>query len=283
MKAALSLVILLAATLAAPTLAQLRVSVSIPPQTWLVKAIGGDHVEVTALLAPGDSPATYQPTDSQVTALMRSDLFIRIGVPFERAPWFDALGATKGVILDQRLGVDTISIEPDGRGRSSAATDDPHIWLSPTRLLVQADTVAAALARLDPLHRRDYEAGVSALRTTLTALDDELREQLAPYRGRTFLVFHPSWGYLAHDYGLRQGAVERAGKEPSDAELTALQETARRERIRVVFVQPQITGHSARAIAGAIGGTTETLDPLATDIPHNLRRVAARLVASFEP
>ena len=72
----------------------LEVVVSIEPHRWLVEQIGGAKVEVKVLVEPGESPATYQPTDAQVTRLMRSDLFFRAGVPFESGLWFDVKGSS---------------------------------------------------------------------------------------------------------------------------------------------------------------------------------------------
>ncbi len=51
---------------------RLEVVVTIAPQKWLVEQIGGDRVDVTALVAPGDSPATYLPSDAQVSRLIRA-------------------------------------------------------------------------------------------------------------------------------------------------------------------------------------------------------------------
>jgi zinc transport system substrate-binding protein len=95
------------------------------------------------------------------------------------------------------------------------------------------------------------------------------------------VVFHPSWGYFADDYGLRQVAIEIEGKEPSDIEVTDIQEATREHEISVIYVQPQIAGKSARAIAGVLGARLETLDPLAPDIVANLRRTTEILAVGF--
>ena len=48
------------------------VTVSIPPQAWLVERIAGPRVEVVSLIQGGESPATYQPSDKQVSEVMGS-------------------------------------------------------------------------------------------------------------------------------------------------------------------------------------------------------------------
>ena len=248
---------------------RLQVAVTIVPQAWLVEQLGGDRVSVTTLVTAGESPATYQPSDAQVSRLIRSAVFFRIGVACEYSPWFEAIERLGRVeIIDLRQGVGEVR--------------DPHIWLSPMRLKRQARTVAETLERLDPVSRDHYRRRLAGLEERLDALDAELHQRLAPFAGRAFLVFHPSWFYFAEDYGLRQLALEIEGKVPSDAEITRLQRAAREEDLSVVFFQPQITGRAVQAVAATISGRTEMLDPLAADVAANLRRVADRLVASFE-
>src|SRR5690606_3888118 len=99
--------------------------------------------------------------------------------------------------------------------------------------------------------------------------------------GQRFLVFHPSWGYFAAAYGLVQVAIEHEGKEPGARALAGIIEQAKAEGIRVVFVQQQSAGASARAVAEAIGGRVVPLDPLAPDYLANLRRSAQAIAEAL--
>ncbi len=279
---------LLWASIAPPAAgAPLAVAVTVAPQKWLVEQVGGDRVRVTAMVAPGDSAETYLPTDAQVSRVMRSAVYFRGGVASENGPWFDALERSGGIeIVDLRRGVELLSDShdhgPGDHDASAASGQDPHIWLSPRRLRHQARTVAGVLARLDPGAAGDHRQRLAALEQRLDRLDAELRRLLAPHAGRSFLVVHPAWGYLAADFGLRQLTLEIEGKAPSEAEVTALQGLAREHGVRVVFVQPQTSRRAAEALAAALGGRSEVLDPLAADVAANLVVVARRLVASFD-
>ncbi|MFO7905288.1 MAG: zinc ABC transporter substrate-binding protein [Pirellulaceae bacterium] len=282
--------------------ASVRAVVSIQPQVWLVRQIGGKHVEVQALVQPGDSPATYQPTDEQISRVMASDVYFRIGVPFERAAWSEAIQATKKLrVVNTREGVPPRRMEEPvghtGQERDQQhehagdehdhqhnhAGDDPHVWLSPPLLKIQAETIASRLQDLDPDHADVYQRNLEALKTRLDEVDASIRRKLAPFAGQAFLIFHPAWGYFADEYGLRQVAIESQGKEPTDREMTVLQTLAREEDINVVFVQPQIPGKSAEAIAEAIGGRVETLDPVAEDVLAEIRRAAEAIAKSYQP
>lgn len=273
---------------AVPAAAAIPVAVSVEPYAWLVRSVGGDRVEVQVLVGSGATPETYQPSDADVSRVMRSRVYFRTGAPFERAPWFRALaGAGRIEVVDLLAGVDLLEME----GHTHAGHDeephehgaaDPHVWTSPRRLAIQARTVAAALVKADPSGRLAYEAGLRRTLVSLDRVDAELRGRLGPHAGRAFFVFHPAWGYFAADYGLRQVAVEVEGKEPTDRELTRLVARGREERVRVVFVQPQNRGAGAQAVADAVGAELVVADPLAPDLPANLRRVANRIAESFE-
>ena len=149
---------------------------------------------------------------------------------------------------------------------------DPHIWLSPPLVRRQAEHIYRALAEADPLHGAQYEANYHRFIRELEALDTDLRHFFADKQGLEFMVFHPSWGYFALAYGLRQVPVEVEGKRPKPGQLKQLIEQARDRGIRVLFVQPQFSRKSADLIARAIGARVVEADPLAEDWEQNLRR-----------
>jgi zinc transport system substrate-binding protein len=268
---------------------KLVVATSIPPHAWLIERIGGGQVVVHTVLRPGESPTTHQPSDAQVSRVLSGRVFFRCGVPFESGAWFRALEGYLEVV-DLRNGVATRAMEPhlhygEAAGestRQSRGAVDPHIWLSPERLAVQARLISETLQQIDPNHTADYATSLTELISELDELDAFIETTLAPYRGRAFVVFHPSWGYFADDYGLRQIAIEAEGNEPSDAELTRIQEQTRLLDLSVIFVQPQIAGKSARAIADVLGARLETIDPLAPDVIANLRHVTDSIVDGFD-
>jgi zinc transport system substrate-binding protein len=275
----------------------LRVAVSIIPQEWLVREIGGPQVDVVAMVKPGESHETYQPTDAQISRVMSGAAYFCIGMPFENGRAFAAIRAQgKLRMVDLREGIAFREIEPAGageeasKGRSegSGSQDghehggkDPHVWLSPRLLKIQARTVARTLGELDPAHRETYDRNLTALEARLDAADGEIHRLLDPLRGKAFFVFHPAWGYFADEYGLKQVAIEQEGKEPSDEEATAVQRSARQHGVKVVFVQPQIASRGAEAVARAVGARVETLDPLAPDVPENLVRTARAIAAAY--
>ena len=94
------------------------------------------------------------------------------------------------------------------------------------------------------------------------------------------MVFHPSWGYFADAYGLKQIPIEVEGKDPKPAQMKTLMEIAKEEAIKVIFVQPQFSTKRAEVIAKAIGARTVFADPLAEDWENNLRNQAMQIMAA---
>jgi zinc transport system substrate-binding protein len=249
----------------------LRAAVSILPQRDFVERIGGEHVNLTVMVPPGASPAVYEPTAQQMRELSRSDLYFSVDVPFERA-WIERFrGANpKMRIIDTTTGVERRTYPND--------VVDPHIWLSPRRAMIQAQTIASALIAADPAHQHDYAANLEALLTEIGALDTRIRGALGPYIGSTIMQFHPAWDYFAEDYGLVAVSVEVGGQEPSASQLADLIRTAEREGIRAILVQPQFSTRDAETIAAQVGAEIVVLDPLAEDWLVNLERVTGALV-----
>ena len=87
-------------------LANINVAVSILPEKTFIKAIGGEKVDVTLMVLPGNSPHTYEPKPSQMKAVAASQLYFAIGVEFERTwlPKFQDLNPQMQIIaLDRNI------------------------------------------------------------------------------------------------------------------------------------------------------------------------------------
>lgn len=257
----------------------LQVIVSILPQEYFVERIGGGLVKVSVMVQPGASPATYEPKPRQMAALSEADIYFAIGVPFENT-WLKKIASANPklnvVHTDQFIKKIPMEQHHDHgkREHREPAIPDPHIWLSPPLVMMLARNMLEALQEADPTHRSAYEANYRAFVSELLDLDAELRDLFAQKKGLQFIVFHPSWGYFAQAYGLKQVPIEIQGKEPKPAQLQKLIAHARRNDIRVVFVQPQFSSRSARQIAREIGGQVAVADPLARNWMENLRQQA---------
>lgn len=263
--------------------------VSVLPQKYFVEVIGGSRVSVDVMVQPGRSPATYEPTPNQVASLSRADLFFTIGVPFENVflPVIEgSLDSLK--IVDTSAGIEKRHLEEhhhEGEEHHDAEEHeslDPHIWLSPVLAKTQADNIFNALVAFDPEGEEQYRKGLSVLKSELDSLDMKIRSELEPYAGKTFFIFHPTLGYFADEYNLKQIAIESGGKEPSPAELEKIINEANSSKVKIVFVQPEFSENSAKVIADAIGGSVMKLNPLKAEYIESLTEIAEKIRSSYE-
>ncbi len=249
-----------------------RVMVSILPYADFVKKVGRDRVDVMVMIPPGASPATYEPTARQMAALESARLYIKVGsgLPFEEA-WLDKIiSSARDMVLVDASGGITI------HGR------DPHIWLSPRLAKQQVRNICRGLIRIDPDGRGFYEGNRDAFLSELESLDREIRKEFSGLADAQFMIFHPSFGYFAEDYGLRQVPIEIEGKEPGPRNLVRLIDEAKAKDVKVIFVAPQFSTKQAEVIARGIGGRVEFVDPLARDYVANLRNVTKSLKEGLE-
>ncbi|TRU14323.1 MAG: cation ABC transporter substrate-binding protein [Microcystis sp. Msp_OC_L_20101000_S702] len=274
----------------------LQVTVSIVPQEYFVKRIGGDRVSVNAMIQPGTDPHTYEPKPEQLKTTARSQAYFKIGVSLEDA-WKDRLNSVNQqmLIVDTSQGVDKIPLTAEhnhdhdhdhnhDHDHAKAKTEqagkntlDPHIWLSPKRVKAQAKTIYQTLAQLDPGQEAIYRANLEKFSQELDALDQEIRQNLAGIKNKKFMVFHPEWGYFAQDYGLEMIAIEIDGNEPSAAQLSQLIKQAKKENIKVIFTQPEFSQKSAETIAREIGGQVIPISAFAQNWSENLRQVSQKM------
>ncbi|MEF3697495.1 metal ABC transporter solute-binding protein, Zn/Mn family [Desulfolutivibrio sp.] len=301
--------------------APLPVTVSIAPQAFFAKRIGGDRIAVTVMVPAGADAHTFEPKPSQMAALQKARLYFAVGIDFERAwlPRFADVNKAMTIVQTDK-DIVKIAMTPHAHGHdhdadkpqsdhdhdaakadASAAVPaghehghdddghrheglDPHVWLGPSQVKIQATAMRDALIAADPAGAEAYRAGYESLSADINALDKKLRAAFAavPEGQRKFMVFHPAWGYFAKQYGLTQVPVEREGKEPGPAQLAALIDEAKNDRVRVVFVQPQFSDRNAEVVAKAIGGSVVGVDPMAEDWLANMEKVAAAFQAAMK-
>ena len=260
---------------------KLTVFVSILPQKYFVQQICKELADVQVMVPPGASPATYEPKPRQMTAISKTRIYFSIGVPFEDT-WLKKIAAINPdmAVVPTDRGIKKLPMAAHHRredeNRPEHGSLDPHIWLSPPLVMIQARTILEALQEADAAHRLVYENNYRAFILQLSNLDAELRNAFSGRSGQQVMVFHPSWGYFAQAYGLKQVSIEVEGKEPKPAQLRELIEHARENGIKFVFVQPQFSARSAKLIAGEIGGQVVFADPMAEDWAGNLRAVARK-------
>jgi len=272
--------------------ANTRAVVSIVPEQTFAQKIGGDHLDPSVMVKPGDSPHTYEPKPSQMKEIAKSDLYLATGVEFERVwlprfknlnPQLNVVDVTKGIHKLPMSGSHHHVHEHDAHDEHDDEEGlDPHVWTAPSNVKVISRNIANALSNVDPAHKNEYAKNLQQWLQQIDKTDHQIRQILATVpKGTKFMVFHPSWGYFAHEYGLTQLPVEIEGKAPKPRALIQLIKEARKEKVRAIFTQPEFSDASAKIIAKELGIPVIKVSPMAADWSGTLIRIA-KAIAGVE-
>ena len=255
------------------------ITVTLEPLHYFTEAIAGDNFQVISMVPKGSSPESYDPTPQQLVNLSQSQAYFRIGyIGFEQA-WMDKLEANSPdmKVYDTSVGVDLIRGEGHWHGdHYHKGGVEPHIWNSTQNALIIAENIYKALCELDAAHQADYQKRLDVLKETIRQTDENVKA-LLKNADRTFLIYHPALSYFARDYELKQISMEEGGKEPSPAQLKALIETCRKEKIHTIFVQQEFDQRNAQLIANELGINIVSINPLSYDWAEEMVRVAKAL------
>jgi len=281
MKKAFILLILLLQTF---LFAKPVVVVSIQPEKTFVEKIAKDKMNIITMVSPGESPHTYEPKPSQMMSLSKAVIYFSIGVEFEDA-WLDRFHTQnpKLSIVDINHDITKIAMKGhhhDGHNEHVEDHDDeeehhsgldPHTWTSPKNVAIMAQTIYETLVKFDPDNKIFYKQNLNAFLQEIADTDREIRSILGKLKPKSaFMVFHPSWGYFAKEYGLKQIAVEVEGKDPKPKEMIEIIKEAKEKKVNVIFTQPEFSDKAAHVIAQEANIKVKKISPLDANWSENL-------------
>ncbi|MEU4268257.1 zinc ABC transporter substrate-binding protein [Streptomyces sp. NPDC026092] len=277
---------------------KLSVVASFYPMQYLAEQIGGDHVAVSTLTAPGVEPHDLELKPRQIGELGEADyiLYLKgiqpaVDEAIKQAGVKNTVDAATLTTMEDHgtaVGHDHGAEDPghgeaghdhkadehgadehghegtEGHGHESEAGLDPHIWLDPVKYAEVAKGVGASLEKADPDNAADYKKNTDTLVKKLGDLDTAFKDGLKNTSTKTFITTHSAFGYLAERYGLDQEGITGIDpeSEPSPARMKELQEIAAKEKVSTVFFETLASDKTAKTLAKDTGLKTAVLDPL---------------------
>lgn len=270
--------------------ANVNAVVSILPQKTFLKQIGGDKVNIALMVKPGNSPHAYEPKPSQMKDIAKADIYFSIGTEFEHI-WLPKFANQnkKMKIVSVAKGIKKMAMEEHGHenhakhdehnedeheGHEHKSTD-PHIWTSPDNVKLIAKNFYKYLIKIDKENKDYYKQNLEKFIAKVNNTDKKIKEILKDTpKGTKFMVFHPAWGYFAHQYGLEQIAIEAGGKNPKPKQLAMLIEEAKEEKVKAVFTAPEFSDKAAKVIAKEVNVPVIKVSPLNPKWSQNLQNLA---------
>ncbi len=265
------------------TFAKTNIIVSILPQKTFVDKIGGDKVHTSVMVEAGSSPHTYEPKASQMREITEANLYLSIGVEFEKV-WLEKFqNQNKDLfIADTSKDINKSAMKShkheahhEHAHQDEVKSKDPHIWVDPINVKQIAQNIFKTLSSVDKNNSEYYKKNLTSYLKELDALDSEIKEILKDTpKDSTFMVFHPAWGYFAKRYNLTQLPVEIEGKEPKMKALVQLMKKAKEQKVQAIFTQPEFSDKSAQLIADNLNIQVIKASPLAHNWSENLKKLA---------
>lgn len=261
------------------------VVVGIMPVYELAQAIAGDSVNVVCLMPRGGNPETYEPTMSQFVEVEKSEAFMYVNETGFESAIMNRIneagnGKTKVANLSEGIaflyGTHGDCPHHHHSGCSHESDDaDPHVWSSARNAGIIAHNILTLLCEVSPGDSLYFRNNYDILKAEIDSVDNELRQVLLPHRGAAFVVWHPSLGYFARDYGLEQISVGgQENKETSVGQLQDRIEKATGRGVKVMVLQQNYDNRQAQVVNDQIGARMVTIDPLSADWALQLKKVA---------
>jgi zinc transport system substrate-binding protein len=254
--------------------------VSILPLQTFLQAIGGDKINITLMVQAGNSPHTYEPKPSQMVSVAKADVYMTIGVEFEKVwlPKFTNLNS-KMQVLDLTKGIKKIPMDYNHHvheKKEAHKSLDPHVWTNPSNVKIIAQNIYKALLKADSVNQAYYQKNLETFLVFVEQTDTQIHKILSTLikQNRSFMVFHPSWGYFAKTYNLEQIAVEMEGKSPNPREFVNLIKKAKVTRVKAIFTQPEFSDSSAKIIAHELNIPVLKISPMNPKWSENLVNLA---------
>ncbi len=152
---------------------------------------------------------------------------------------------------------------------------DPHTWTSPANVKIMAKNIYNALVTFDEKNKNYYKTNYINFLKEINQTDKKIKKILSVLNANSkFMVFHPSWGYFAKEYGLEQLVIEVEGKEVKPKMLQKIIKQARKENVKAIFTQTEFSDKSARVIAQELNIKVLKETPLAKNWSQNLIKMA---------
>jgi len=255
----------------------------------LTRNVGGDRVEVVALVGPDGDAHAYQPTPADAKTLRDARLVVVNGLAFEG--WIDRLVKTSGTSAPVVVATTGVVARKD---KDAQGGTDPHAWQSISNARTYVANIRDGLIAADPSAAESYRANADAYLGKLAALEAEVRAAIGkiPPDHRKIITTHDAFGYFGVAYGLDFIAPEGVSTEaePSARDVARIIRQIKAQDIPAVFMENITNPRTIRRIAaesGArIGGTlfSDALSPPEGPAPtyldmmhHNAKELAAAL------
>ena len=214
------------------------------------REVGGEMVDVRALMGPGVDPHAYRQTRTDIVALANADLVLWHGLYLEAQmeQFLLELAQDNAVVaVAEDMPRNLLIGHDDYEGRY-----DPHVWMNPNLWSRVVLNVRDALIEALPEQEEALRANAEAHLQELSQLANYTTEVLSsvPAESRVLVTAHDAFNYFGSAYGFEVVGIQGISTE-SEAGLRRIAELVDMlvERdIGAVFVETSVSDRNIRAL-----------------------------------
>ena len=140
-----------------------------------------------------------------------------------------------------------------------------------------AQNIFKALCQVNTADSALFRQNLNTLLATIDSVDTTIRQQLNKKQARAFLIYHPVLTYYAHQYGLKQIALEEESHEPSAAGLQRVTDAARAQGVSTFFVQREFANANIKAVLHELNCKQVVINPLGYHWDKEMKHIALKL------
>ena len=221
----------------------------------ITKNVGGERVQVTALMGPGVDPHLYKASEGDVLRLQEADVIFYNGLHLEAqmANVLERLNefGIKTVAVTDQIDRTLLQSPPEFQGNY-----DPHVWFDVSLWMKAVEQVRDTLVELDPTSGSTYESNAEAYLTELGNLHQYVLDQAntVPDEQRILITAHDAFNYFGRAYGFEVRGLQGISTEAQagTADVQALASFIVEKQIPAIFVESSVPQRNVEAVqAGA--------------------------------
>jgi manganese/zinc/iron transport system substrate-binding protein len=220
----------------------------------LAESIGGEHVQVHALMGPGIDPHLYVASEGDVEALQTADIIFYNGLFLEAQmeEILQQIGERKPAIAIAEH-IEESRLLP---WAVNADEHDPHVWFDVQLWAIAAEAVRDALIKADAAHADAYRANAEMLQKELGELDAYVKSQVerVPADQRVLITAHDAFHYFGRAYGFEVRGLQgvSTASEAGAADVRDLADFIVERQIRAIFVESSVPVRNIEALQAAV-------------------------------
>ena len=252
-----------------PALAKIKVVTSITPLKSIVESVGGDLVEVSSVAKATEDPHFVEVRPSFLMNVADAKMFVMVGMALDiwAKPLIESSRNTGILIVNASIGLKPLDVPTE---RVTALMGDvhpegnPHYWVEPYNVSFMVKNILAGLTKIDPEHAKNYLENAKKFLDKLKKKTTEWDQRLASAKGSKVIVYHSSWNYFIDHFKLTQVAeVEpKPGIPPSGAHTEEVIQIAKREKVKLILIEPYYSDAHAKMIAEKSGAKVVKLSQM---------------------